>query len=78
MKLSPVHRGVGMTEDIFFWLRSDLGAGRDIEVLALTPQDHQPSAMAHFGLARSHHVYKWPIAPCRRPHEQHPEIGGQH
>lgn len=65
IKLSPVHRGVGMTEDVFAWLRSDLRAGRDIEVLALTSQDHQPSSMGHFGLARSHHVYKWPIAPAQ-------------
>ncbi|MEV0123988.1 hypothetical protein AB0I16_21075 [Streptomyces sp. NPDC050703] len=65
MKLHPLYRGVGMTEDVLAWLRDELGAGRDTEVLALTPQDHAPDSMARFGLTRSHHVHKWPIAPAQ-------------
>ncbi|MDF3142785.1 MULTISPECIES: hypothetical protein [unclassified Streptomyces] len=61
VKLSPVFRGLGVTEDVFDWLQSELGVGRDIELLALAPQAHRPSAMAHFGLELSHHVYKWPL-----------------
>ncbi|MEU7580876.1 hypothetical protein AB0B50_25095 [Streptomyces sp. NPDC041068] len=65
IKLSPIHRGVGLTDDVFAWLRSDMGAGRDIEVLALTSEGQEPSCMAHFGLARSHNVFKWPITPTQ-------------
>jgi hypothetical protein len=63
MKIRARFRGSGVTEDIFDWLSTSLGAGRELELIALTPPEYQPSAMAHFGLVESHHAFKWAISP---------------
>ena len=55
-------RGTSVVEDVFSWLQSDLGAGGEVELLALTPLEQQPSVFTRFGLSESHRIFKWAAA----------------
>ncbi|MFE9023442.1 hypothetical protein ACFYNL_33400 [Streptomyces sp. NPDC007808] len=61
IKLRPNDRGTGIAEDIFDWLATRLGVGRDHELLALAPIGERPSTFDRFGLTESHHVFRWPV-----------------
>ena len=62
MKIRARFRGHGVTEGIFGWLSESLGAGRRVELIALTPPEYRPAAMAQFGLVESHHAFKWAVS----------------
>jgi hypothetical protein len=59
MRIRPRFRGNGVIEDVFAWLAESLGAGREVELIALTPPDYTPSAAAPFGVDEWHHAFKW-------------------
>lgn len=61
IKLRPNDRGTGIAEDIFHWLGTTLGVGRDQELLALASLGQRPSTFDKFGLTESHHVFRWPV-----------------
>ena len=60
IKLRANVRGTGVPEWIFRLLRTELGAGTDIELLAMSPLEQHPTVFTVFGLAPSHQIFKWP------------------
>ncbi|MEU4249339.1 hypothetical protein AB0F15_18200 [Amycolatopsis sp. NPDC026612] len=62
MRIRSAFRGNGVIEDIFAWLAQSLGAGREVELIALTPMDYTPSAAAPFGEEQWHRAFKWAVS----------------
>ena len=62
MRIRPRFRGRSVIQDIFGWLSESLGAGRDIELIALTPPEYKPSAMTPFGEEAWHQAFKWAVS----------------